>query len=187
MNDDDRCPGTNRDGEPCGHPAGWGTPNTTGACKFHGGAEGSGAPAGNGNAETHGLTADAEKWFDRHRDEVEDEIRLLVDSWVEQAPFGYDAHGNVRLLVECAIDELRMQQANEYIDDEGIVVRHFDGIADDGREIYEFKENPALRPKSRLKKDTMRVLKDLGILDDPDTQAADSLDTLAEALSGGAE
>jgi len=39
MNDDtDRCPATNRNGEPCGHPAGWGTDKTTGPCKFHGGA-----------------------------------------------------------------------------------------------------------------------------------------------------
>lgn len=40
MNDDiERCPGTNRNGEPCGHPAGWGTDhNGEGPCKFHGGA-----------------------------------------------------------------------------------------------------------------------------------------------------
>jgi hypothetical protein len=38
MNDDERCPGTNREGEPCGHPAGWGTDRDTGPCKFHGGA-----------------------------------------------------------------------------------------------------------------------------------------------------
>lgn len=39
MNDDiDRCPGTNREGEPCGHPAGWGTDHDRGPCKFHGGA-----------------------------------------------------------------------------------------------------------------------------------------------------
>lgn len=39
MNDNtERCPATNRNGEPCGHPAGWGTDGTTGPCKFHGGA-----------------------------------------------------------------------------------------------------------------------------------------------------
>lgn len=39
MNDDvERCPGTNRQGEPCGHPAGWGTDHDEGPCKFHGGA-----------------------------------------------------------------------------------------------------------------------------------------------------
>lgn len=39
MNDDtEGCPGTNRHGEPCGHPAGWGTDRDEGPCKFHGGA-----------------------------------------------------------------------------------------------------------------------------------------------------
>lgn len=39
MNDDtETCPGTNRDGDPCGHPAGWGTDTDSGPCKFHGGA-----------------------------------------------------------------------------------------------------------------------------------------------------
>lgn len=39
MNEDtDGCPGTNRNGEPCGHPSGWGTDRDDGPCKFHGGA-----------------------------------------------------------------------------------------------------------------------------------------------------
>jgi len=52
MNETDGCPATNRHGEPCGHPAGWGTDNDTGACKFHGGK--GGAPEGNDNAVTVG-------------------------------------------------------------------------------------------------------------------------------------
>lgn len=38
-------------GEPCQRPAGWGTNNDSGPCKFHGGASG-GAPEGNDNAVT---------------------------------------------------------------------------------------------------------------------------------------
>lgn len=39
MNEDtERCPGTNREGDECGHPSGWGTDNESGPCKFHGGA-----------------------------------------------------------------------------------------------------------------------------------------------------
>ena len=60
MNDDtDRCPATNRQGEQCGHPAGWGTDNDEGPCKFHGGAtEGAGAPEGNTNAVDTGAWAE---------------------------------------------------------------------------------------------------------------------------------
>lgn len=60
MNDDtESCPATNRNGEPCGHPAGWGTDNDSGPCKFHGGAtEGAGPPEGNNNAVTVGAWAE---------------------------------------------------------------------------------------------------------------------------------
>jgi len=59
MNDEDRCPGTNRQGERCGHPKGWGTDHVgEGYCKHHGGAS-DGAPEGqaNGNAEHLGFSA----------------------------------------------------------------------------------------------------------------------------------
>jgi hypothetical protein len=65
MNDEERCPATNRNGQRCGHPTGWGTDNEGGPCKFHGGAaENQGAPEGNQNAMTHGLTADPMNLFD---------------------------------------------------------------------------------------------------------------------------
>ena len=59
MNDDDRCPGTNRDGERCGHPKGWGTDHVgEGCCKHHGGAS-EGAPPGeeNGSYDHGGFAA----------------------------------------------------------------------------------------------------------------------------------
>jgi len=50
MTDNDTCGATNRDGEPCELPAGWGTDHAgEGRCKHHGGAS-SGAPKG----EAHG-------------------------------------------------------------------------------------------------------------------------------------
>lgn len=64
MNDDtESCPGTNRQGDPCGHPAGWGTDNDSGPCKHHGGAGGDvgdpgGAPEANTNAAKAGAWAD---------------------------------------------------------------------------------------------------------------------------------
>lgn len=54
----DSCPATNREGEPCGLSAGWGTDNDSGPCKFHGGAS-SGAPEGNTNAATHGAWSES--------------------------------------------------------------------------------------------------------------------------------
>lgn len=57
MTDYDTCGATNRQGDPCGLPAGWGTDDTDAArCKLHGGATPSGPEAG---AYTHGLYSDA--------------------------------------------------------------------------------------------------------------------------------
>lgn len=61
MNDDTTgCPGTNRQGEPCGHPEGWGTENDTGPCKHHGGAGGAGENhEGNDWAAKHGAYSES--------------------------------------------------------------------------------------------------------------------------------
>jgi len=55
-------------------------------------------------------------------------------------------------------------------------------IAEDGREVYETKENPAMKPKSRLQRDTVRILEKLGILDDPESEKAASQSELADAV-----
>lgn len=62
MNDDtDGCPGTNRNGEPCGHPEGWGTENDSGPCKHHGGAGGTNGDSHEGNdwAAKHGAYSES--------------------------------------------------------------------------------------------------------------------------------
>lgn len=75
MNDDtNSCPGTNRNGEPCGHPSGWGTDHSEGPCKFHGGAaDNRGSKNGN---YSHGAYSEFEDFmFDsltnREREAVE--------------------------------------------------------------------------------------------------------------------
>lgn len=65
MNDGERCPGTNRNGERCGHPEGWGTEFDEGPCKFHRGTSGDGASHdGNQFAMETGLHSDPMNLFD---------------------------------------------------------------------------------------------------------------------------
>jgi len=180
MNDDDRCPATNRNGERCGHPAGWGTDHVgEGCCKHHGGAN-SGPPKGNGNAETHGLTADRETWFERHREDAEPLVRALVESYVEDAPFGFGNTAKVDLLTEVAIDQVRLREANDELDE--FLTEQVVGTTDEGQPIMKVDENPAHMPRSRIKRDNIRLLKTLGVMDDPDSAQADATETLAEVL-----
>jgi hypothetical protein len=177
------CPGTNRHGEACGHPAGWGTDDDTGPCKFHGGAAGAGrgAPDGNGNAEKHGLKSDRENWFDRHRDSAGELVRALVASYVADAPFGWESTAKVDQLCEVAIDQARLRHANEYLDE--FLTEQVVGVTEQGREITELEENPAHMPRDRIKRTNAKILKDLGIMDDPDSAQASATETLAEVIN----
>jgi len=179
----DICGAENRAGDPCQQVAGWGTDHVgEGRCKLHGGVTGDnhGPPEGTANAEKHGLRSDSEKWWDRHKDEYADDVIDAVSGWMEDAPFGWDNTGNVKLLVQAAKNECQIDYGDAYIDENGIVVTETKTVTDDGREIEEEKENPALRPKSRLQRDTVRILEKLGVLDDPESQKAEATQDLAD-------
>ena len=76
MNDDtDRCPATNRNGEQCGHPAGWGTDNDSGPCKHHGGAADN-AGENNGNYK-HGAYSEVEDFI---ANDATDEEQAFLDT-----------------------------------------------------------------------------------------------------------
>jgi hypothetical protein len=175
--------GHRQDGGKCQRPAGWGRDADTGKCRRHYGmTDGGESHENNGNAEKHGMTSDGRKWFARHRDDVAEDVELMVEAWMDDAPFGWENTGNVSLLVDAAINECQVRRGDEYIQEEGVVVTEFKGVAEDGREIYEDTENPAFKAKSRLQRDTVRILEKLGILDDPETQKAESVETLAEII-----
>ena len=64
-------------GNPCQRPAGWGTDNDDGACKFHGGAS-TGPPKGSQNAKTHAAFS---KHFRSDLTESEEEsLQALIDT-----------------------------------------------------------------------------------------------------------
>lgn len=175
------CGAKNRNGEPCALSAGWGTDHTgEGRCKFHGG-KGSGAPEGNGNSEKHGLQADHVKWFDRHRDDVGDRVREKVARAIEHVPFDWENLMKMDELVQAAINQEQVRKGDQYIRDRGIMRKETIPVGESA--IRQDEENPASLQKSRLQKDTIRLLKDLGYLDDPDSQQAESMQSIAEILS----
>ena len=169
----------------CELAAGWGTDRSEGKCKHHCGTSPDGSShENNGFAETHGLRSDGRKWFKRHRDDVAEDVEQMVAAWMEDAPFDWSNTGNVRLLVDAAINECQIRRGDEYIDEEGAVITEFKGVTEDGREMYEDKENPAFKPKSRLQRDTVRILEKLGILDDGDDDTTVNVNVHEEILDG---
>lgn len=123
----DICGATNNRGEPCGLPAGWGTPGSGGErCKFHGGAStgptdtehledndfaegnaGGGAPELNTNAATaHGMWGDWRKVYDRLPEERKDYVDRLASGRVEKTkPYtpDMDADRRERLALEYTV------------------------------------------------------------------------------------
>ena len=164
-----------RDGTPCQNP-----PLTDAdRCRMHGGNS-PGAPEGNGNGETHGLRSDREMWFERHREDCEELVRAIVASYVEDAPFGWDAAAKVDQLCEIAIDQVRLRHSNEWLDD--FLTEQTVSVTENGQEITRLEENPAHMPRDRIKRTNAKILKDLGIMDDPDSAQADATATLAEVI-----
>lgn len=99
------CGATNRHGEPCQLPAGWGTPGSGGKrCKYHGGAStgpkdtshlenndfakgnsGGGAPEGNTNGRIHGGFSDWRKAYDRLDEDARAYVEKLRNDLRERA------------------------------------------------------------------------------------------------------
>jgi len=175
MTDDDICGAECRDGSPCQNPPLIGANR----CRMHGG-QSPGPPENNGHNETHGLHADREKWFDRHREDAAELVRAIVASYVEDAPFGWDATAKIDQLCEIAIDQVRLRHSNEWLDE--FLTEQTVSVSENGREITRLEENPAHMPRDRIKRTNAKILKDLGIMDDPDSAQASATATLAEVI-----
>lgn len=177
---DEHCPGTNRDGEPCGHPPGWGTDNDTGPCKFHGGAaEGQGAPEGNDNAARHEMYAERNAYYQR-RDKREQQ---LIDDIYEDYRKEYERrHGREPLtgddlkLFGIAVGLHKTElRADDWPDErpDGLesgheLVDRSEKRTAQGEPYYEYKPAAVIRGEKTVSQDVRMWLKDLGLLDTPD-------------------
>ena len=168
----------------CANKAGFRTDHTgEGRCFLHGGA--SKTPnKGNNNAETHGLYSDRQNYY-KHRTHDEQEwIDAVTNSLLDDAPFSADNMAKLQMVRNIAIDMHKQQRANDYIDEVGVV--HKDktvGYTDDGRPIKEDQENVLNVAYDRLNRTMTRQMKELGILDDPESQQADAQKNIANELS----
>jgi hypothetical protein len=198
---DDTCPGTNNEGEPCGLGAGWGTENDSGPCKFHGGAGGDigdpgGAPEDNTNAVTHGAYADHNSYY---QDILDDAMRAFVDDVFADYLERYrELHGDPPLGIEAELFRVSVTHAKDIgldrwadekpdglesghplVDEETEIVPVGDGVTETQRR---YRESVVLAAQKKLSNDRRMWLKDLGLLEDPDSQLADSQEDVADAL-----
>lgn len=199
MNDDERCPGTNRKGERCGHPQGWGTDNETGPCKFHGGAS-PGAPEGNQNAMKTGLHSDPVGLFEWLKENEPDAAAwILAKLWdyAEDAPkpvFALDVDGIDSLeeaelhltaygddvLQLCVRDYARWRAAKRQLV-EGVI--SWQEKATEHGTVKVEDSNPVNLDLNRMDQTVTRLKKEADLLPDPDSQKAEAIGDLATIIA----
>lgn len=172
---DGRCNAQTRDGGYCAnHPV-----EGAERCRMHGG-QSTGPPEGTANAAKHNLRADKKKWFERQDEETQEDVLQLWETYLERAN---DPDGSRSILWDAAVNEVILGDADEYLAEEGFIVESVVDVDDQGNPITKEKENPALMPRSRMQKDTLRILKDTGVLSAAEDRKADQMGSLAMLLS----
>lgn len=170
----------------CANKAGFRTDHVgDGRCYLHGGCSVS-ANQGNTYNEKHGLYTQRSTYYEKRSDEERNWIDGVVESILDDIPGGDTdpSYYKLKMIRNIAIDMHKVERANDYIDEIGVV--HKDktiGYTDDGRPLKEDQENPLNIAYDRLSRDITRRLEKLGALDSPDAQQADAQQNIANELS----
>ena len=185
---DDECGldhgGTNRHGDPCGRPAGWGTEFESGKCRNHRGTNEDGSShEGNGNAITHGVTADPLNLYTHLDDNAKEWVDGLADGYNKILGFDEDDPRRERVTRAC----IHIYQANSgegQILEDGLSESQTIGVSESGQPVVRDEEhhlNPAVLKRD---KEARQILRTLGAFDDPESQKADAMEeSLAVILS----
>lgn len=168
----------------CANRAGFRTDHfDEGRCYLHGGGSKT-ANQGNNYAEKHGLYADRQNYYKNRSTEEQEWIDAVTESLIDDAPFGSENFAKMQMVRNIAIDMHKMQDANTFIDQAGLVQEDKTvGYSSDGKPIKEDQENPINVTYDRLNRTMTRQLKELGCLDDPDSQQAEASNNIANELS----
>jgi hypothetical protein len=168
----------------CANKAGFRTEHFgEGRCYLHGGVSKT-ANKGSNNAEKHGMYADRQNYYKNRSTKEQRWIDAVVESLLDDAPFGSDNFAKMQMIRNIAIDMHKMRNANDFIDQENLVQQDKTvGYGPDGTPIKEDKENPLNITYDRLNRTMTRQLKELSILDSPDKKQAEADQNIANELS----
>lgn len=165
----DRCGAKCRDGSICHSYSVEGSER----CRMHGGAS-PGAPKGNQNSARHGLYSDPANVLDdlAEKDpEGYDWILKKYDSYLDDAPFE-DGSAKADQLKQICVQEFIIWRASGLQLENGIVVATNEP---EGNKYGDrIKDHPVNKPLDRMQRTVTSRLKELGILDDPESQQANA-------------
>lgn len=136
-----------------------------GRCGFH-------SDKGSGNIG-HGAYAKRSNYYDSLPAEEKDWIKGLYKSFIDEAPFDGSSKGKCEMLWDVCIDIHKKRRINDYIEGRGMARDKVVGVSDSGP-VYEEEENPLHLTYDRLSRSTIKTLKELGCLDDPQSKQANA-------------
>jgi len=179
-----KCNASVKNGEGyCANPEGFRCDrDDTNRCFLHGGD--SVGQEGHVNAETHGLYTDRQSYYKHRSDKEKQWMDAVTKSLMEDAPFDETDFAKYQMVRNIAIDMHKLRRANDYIEEKGVV--HKDktvGYTDDGKPLKQDEENPLNIAYDRLNKTVTKQLKELNILDSPDSKQAEADQNIAEELA----
>jgi len=192
----------------CGAWPGKGTDHVgEGRCSKHGGAGGSGgerenagAPEDNTNAVTHGAYADANSYY---QDVLDDDLRQFVDDVFADYIEEYrERHGEPPLGIESELFRVAVTHAKDigldrWANEKPEELKSGHPLVDkettkksvtdrDGLprliDQHKYRESVVASAQKRLSTDRRQWLKDLGLLEDPESQKADAFGDLASII-----
>jgi hypothetical protein len=168
----------------CANKAGFRTDHLgDGRCYLHGGCSKT-ANQGEVHAEKHGLYTQRQNYYDNRTEEQQAWMDAVVESILDDIPEQEPSFAKLQMVRNIAIDMHKTKRANDYIDEIGVAHRDKTvGYTDDGRPIKEDQENPLNIAYDRLNRTITRQMKELGALDDPESQKADAEQNIANELS----
>lgn len=195
--------GHNKQGEPCGYVAGWGTDFEEGKCKKHRGTSPDGeSHEGNQNAMKTGLQSDPVNLFnwltDNHEEAAAWILNKLYD-YSQRAPHAvYEASFDAEdidtfedvevnltsygddVLMMCIRDFARWKATKRQLQ-EGVISEQ-EQLTENGVWTTE-DANPVNLELDRMDRTTMKQKDKLGLLPSPESAKAEATETLAEVLS----
>jgi len=165
----------------CSLPAGWGVVEggeDGRRCKLHGGVASGGAPESNQNAAKHGLDADPHHYYRSLSPEQQQYIEVLATTIEDRVRenTGRVDHMDMVLARQIAIQLHISTKASKYVEEESGLVQEVRGR----REAA-----PLLEEVRKYDNSIFQNLKELGVLDDPESAKADSVESWRQFLEDG--
>lgn len=152
-----------------------------GRCGFH---TDSNVKKSTSHTKKHGLYQKRSNYYNDLSKKEQAWIDMMIQSFLDEAPFDESHYGKVEMLRQIAIDFHKRRSANDYIREKGLTQKKT-AVAGEAGVIKEDEENVLNIAIDRLGRTNCRMLKDLGVLgNEKEESRKEAAETLIGILSG---